>query len=249
MRILLNADIGESYGPWTMGDDESLMSVIDMANIACGGHASDPLTMTKTVRLALGHKVTLGAHPSYPDRLGFGRRPMVLPPEELSAHLIAQIGALQAIAKAEGGELSYVKPHGALYNTMIREAEVMRAVMKAVADVNKGLNKGLNLMILATARMDEHETLARSYGLTLIKEAFADRRYCANGELQDRKIPGSVYHEWGLIQAQVKQLVDNQSVTTDRGESIPIRAESLCVHGDNPESVRVAHAIRDLLNS
>ena len=205
MRILLNADIGESYGPWTMGNDELLMPVIDMANIACGGHASDPVTMSKTVRLALNHKVMFGAHPSYPDRLGFCIRTMVMPPFELTAHVIAQVGPLQAIAKAEGAALSYVKPHGALYNTMIKDPEVMVAVMQAVA----GLESNLKLMILATSRIAEHEELASHYGLSLIKEAFADRRYCMNGELQDRKIAGSVYTEWALIQAQVKQLIQS----------------------------------------
>jgi UPF0271 protein len=245
MRILLNADIGESYGPWQMGNDELLMPVIDMANIACGGHASDPLTMMKTVKLALDHKVTLGAHPSYPDRLGFGRRPMAMPPSELTSHVIAQVGALKAIAEAEGGKLSYVKPHGALYNTMIKDSEVMHAVMRAVA----GFDADLKLMILATARIEDHRLMANDYGLTLIQEAFADRRYCITGELQDRSIPGSVYHEWALIETQVKQLVENSSVTTDRGEPLSIHAESLCVHGDNPESVRVAHAIKSLLQS
>jgi UPF0271 protein len=245
MRILLNADIGESYGPWKMGNDELLMSVIDMANIACGGHASDPFTMMKTVKLALDHKVTLGAHPSYPDRLGFGRRAMAMPPSELTAHVIAQVGALKAIAEAEGGKLSYVKPHGALYNTMIKDAEVMHAVMHAVA----GFDGDLKLMILATARIEDHRRMANDYGLTLIQEAFADRRYCITGELQDRSIPGSVYHEWALIETQVKQLVENASVTTDQGDPLSIQAESLCVHGDNPESVRVAQAIKDLLQS
>lgn len=245
MRILLNADIGESYGPWTMGNDELLMPVIDMANIACGGHASDPVTMSKTVRLALNHKVMLGAHPSYPDRLGFGRRTMVMPPFELTAHVIAQVGALQAIAKAEGAALNYVKPHGALYNTMIKDPEVMVAVMQAVA----GLESNLKLMILATSRIAEHEELASHYGLSLIKEAFADRRYCMNGELQDRKIAGSVYTEWALIQAQVKQLIQSSSVTSESGKPLTVHAESLCVHGDNPESVRVAQAIKDLLQA
>lgn len=245
MRILLNADIGESYGPWQMGNDELLMPVIDMANIACGGHASDPCTMTKTVRLALDHKVILGAHPSYPDRLGFGRRAIAMAQSELTAHVIAQVGALKAITEAEGGKLSYVKPHGALYNTMIKDPAVMHAVMRAVA----GFNSDLKLMILATGRIAEYESMAGQYGLTLLREAFADRRYCITGELQDRSIPGSVYHEWALIEAQVKQLVEDSSVTTDVGEPISIQAESLCVHGDNPESVRVAHAVKDLLHS
>jgi UPF0271 protein len=152
---------------------------------------------------------------------------------------------LKAIAEAEGGKLSYVKPHGALYNTMIKDSEVMHAVMRAVA----GFDADLKLMILATARIEDHRLMANDYGLTLIQEAFADRRYCITGELQDRSIPGSVYHEWPLIETQVKQLVENSSVTTDRGDPLSIHAESLCVHGDNPESVRVAHAIKSLLQS
>lgn len=243
MTLRLNADIGESYGPWTMGDDAALMPVIDMANIACGGHASDPMTMRKTVRLALSHGVTLGAHPSYPDLLGFGRRPMAMPAAEIEAHVLAQIGALAAIIKAEGGVLSYVKPHGALYNTMIQKPEVMEAVMQAVSR----FDGQLQLMILSTSLIEQHIERAAAHGITLIREAFADRRYTESGELDDRANPGAVYHEWDDIAAQVKRLATQGEVVARNGETLKIQADSLCVHGDNPASIRTAGAIRTLL--
>jgi UPF0271 protein len=244
MTLLLNADIGESYGPWTMGNDAALMPVIDMANIACGGHASDPVTMQKTVRLALSHGITLGAHPSYPDLLGFGRRPMALPAGEIEAHVLAQIGALAAIIQAEGGQLSYVKPHGALYNTMIQNPEVMDAVMRAVSR----FDANLRLMILSTNQIAQHADKAAAYGLVLIREAFADRRYTETGELDDRANPGAVYHRWDDIAMQVQRLVTHGEVIARNGDILSIQADSLCVHGDNPESIRTAGSIRSLLD-
>ena len=245
MTLLLNADIGESFGPWTMGNDAALMPVIDMANIACGGHASDPVTMQKTVRLALSHGITLGAHPSYPDLLGFGRRPMALPVGEIEAHVLAQVGALAAIVKAEGGQLSYVKPHGALYNTMIQKPEVMDAVMRAVSR----FDHNLRLMILSTSQIEHHANKASEYGLELIREAFADRRYTETGELDDRANPGSVYHHWDDISAQVKRLAHHGEVITRTGHALKVQADVLCVHGDNPESIRTAGSIRALLET
>lgn len=244
MTLLLNADIGESYGPWTMGNDAALMPVIDMANIACGGHASDPVTMQKTVRLALSHGITLGAHPSYPDLLGFGRRPMALPAGEIEAHVLAQIGALAAIIQAEGGQLSYVKPHGALYNTMIQKPEVMDAVMRAVSR----FDANLRLMILSTNQIAQHADKAAAYGLVLIREAFADRRYTETGELDDRANPGAVYHRWDDIAMQVQRLATHGEVIARNGDILTIQADSLCVHGDNPESIRTAGSIRSLLD-
>ena len=241
--MLLNADVGESFGVWSMGDDRALMPVIDMANIACGGHASDPVTMRKTVQLALDHGVTLGAHPSYPDLLGFGRRPLPLTDNEIEAHVLAQVGALDAIARAEGGHLTYVKPHGALYNTMMIEDRVFLAVMRAVS----ALDADLALMVLATPRIAHHQSLAAEFGLTLLKEAFADRRYTEDGVLDDRDHPGAVYHEWDAIRHQVLQLQTKHIVTARNGQDIPIEADVICVHGDNPESIRTAAAIKSLL--
>ena len=241
----LNADVGESFGIWNMGDDAALMPVIDMANIACGGHASDPITMRKTVRLAMAHGVILGAHPSYPDLLGFGRRPLPLTSEEIEAHVLAQIGALHAIVRAEGGSLMFVKPHGALYNVMMTQDDVMRAVMRAVS----AFDSNLQLMILSTPRLGTHQKLADEFGLSLIREAFADRRYTAEGLLDDRKNPGAVYHQWEQIEQQVRRLQTEQTIVAKTGDLISVSADVICVHGDNPESIRTAAAIKALLEA
>ena len=166
----LNADVGESFGVWSMGNDASLMQHIDMANVACGGHASDPLTMSATVRLAKQCGVIVGAHPSYPDLLGFGRRPLSMPHSEAALHMIAQVGALQAIASAEGVQVDYVKPHGALYNCMMDDRSLMAELMTMLAQSQFDVP----LMILGTADHEEHAEMASEIGVKLLFEAFAD---------------------------------------------------------------------------
>jgi UPF0271 protein len=241
--VKLNADVGEGFGAWSMGDDAALMPHIDMANVACGGHASDPLTMQATVRLAKQHGVVVGAHPSYPDLLGFGRRPLPMPHSEAALHMLAQIGALQAIASAEGVDIEYVKPHGALYNCMMDDLELMAELMKSLAESQFDVP----LMILGTADHEAHARMASEIGVQLLFEAFADRRYTPGGRLQSRAIEGSVYHESQQILDQAERIIGDGSIRTSDGSLIRIPADALCVHGDNEESINTVKEFRKFL--
>ncbi|GMG86762.1 5-oxoprolinase subunit PxpA [Biformimicrobium ophioploci] len=238
----LNCDLGEGFGRWSICDEQQVMPYIDMANVACGYHAGDPLTMRATVRLALQHGVQVGAHPSYPDLAGFGRRSMECSSGEITAFTLYQIGALREICRAEGGKLSYVKPHGALYNDMMKDIVVMRALMTAIAQAGGDLP----LMILATADRVQHESLAAEYGVKLLFEAFADRRYTADCRLMPRSEPGAVLSSEADILKQVRHLA-NGSVTSDTGEEIALLADCLCVHGDNEEGIAMIKTIRAVL--
>ena len=239
----LNADVGESFGVWSMGDDATLMPHIDMANVACGGHASDPLTMRATVRLAKQCGVIVGAHPSYPDLLGFGRRPLSMPHPEAALHMIAQVGALQAIASVEGVQVDYVKPHGALYNCMMDDRSLMAELMTTLAQSQFNIP----LMILGTADHEEHADMASRIGVKLLFEAFADRRYTPEGRLQSRAIDGSVYHESQQILDQAERIIGDGSITTSVGSIIQIPVDALCVHGDNEKSINTAKEFRKFL--
>ncbi|MBE0505193.1 MAG: 5-oxoprolinase subunit PxpA [Marinospirillum sp.] len=231
--MLINADVGESFGAWPMGQDELLMPWLDQASIACGFHAGDPDVMAATVKLALEQGVEMGAHPSYPDLQGFGRRSMQLPPDEVQHLLLYQVGALQAIAQAEGGSIRYVKPHGALYNDMLRDPHLLDAVMQAVARLNQHQQHPLKLMLLARADNSAVIHKATEYELPLYFEAFADRAYTPEGLLMPRNQAGAVLHDLPAIQAQAQQLLRGQ----------PVKADSLCVHGDHPRAVEIAETL------
>lgn len=232
----LNCDLGENFGNWQLLDEREVMPFIHMANIACGYHAGDPVTIAETLRLAREFGVSVGAHPSYPDLMGFGRRSMACAPAEISAMLLYQVGALRELAAAEELALGYVKPHGALYNDMMRDEVVLRAVLLALQHCR------LPLMMMATPRNDHYRRLAEDYGVSLIFEAFADRRYTANGLLQPRAQPGAVLHAADEILQQVQALCAG-TVTASDGRRIHIEADSLCVHGDNAEAVAVIRRI------
>lgn len=238
----LNCDLGESFGSWQMGLDSDVMPHIDMANIACGFHAGDADVMARTLALAKQHNVTIGAHPSYPDLQGFGRRSMALSHSEIVNCMRYQIAALDGMALSAGVQLSYVKPHGALYNDMMAEPAVFAAVLEAVA----GYYKPLPLMILATARQQDFATLAKARGVALLFEAFADRRYSDEGTLMPRSQAGAVLHGDDML-AQVRQLVKHGSVTTVSGKQLALTADTLCVHGDNPAAIAQVQQIRALL--
>ena len=240
----LNCDLGESFGAWKMGLDNDVMPHIDMANIACGFHAGDSSVMAHTLKLAKQHNVMIGAHPSYPDKQGFGRRSMSMSVAELTQCLHYQIAALDGMAKVQGLTLSYVKPHGALYNDMMNNQQLLTTVMGAVASYPANLK----LMILATADAKLHQTMARHLGLTLILEAFADRQYTDQGQLVARNIPGSVHSKDALL-AQVKQLLTGKSVTTQSGKSLKLVADSICVHGDNPQGIAIIEEIKALCSA
>ena len=238
----LNCDLGESYGSWQMGLDAEVMPHIDMANIACGFHAGDADVMARTLALAKQHGVVIGAHPSYPDLQGFGRRSMALSHSEIVNCMRYQIAALDGMALSAGVTLSYVKPHGALYNDMMAKPAVFAAVLDAVA----GFYKPLKLMILATARQQEFAALAKAQGVSLLFEAFADRRYTDEGTLTPRSQAGAVLHADDML-AQVRQLVTQGTVTTASGQLLALQADTLCVHGDNQAAIAQVQQIRALL--
>ncbi|WP_355660030.1 5-oxoprolinase subunit PxpA [Halomonas salifodinae] len=244
-RLRLNADMGESLGPWVMGRDDELMPQVDLANVACGFHASDPDTMRATVRLAVAHGVTVGAHPAYPDLVGFGRRSLACRPEEIENLLLYQLGALAGICRAEGSRVGYVKPHGALYNDMMRDPAILEAVMRAVA----AYDPGLPLMVMATRDNAPAKGLAERHDLTLWFEAFADRAYDGEGRLVSRREPGAVHHDPAVIIDQARRIARGEPLTASDGSELVLEAETLCVHGDNPESIAAVVAIRQALNA
>lgn len=241
MTMKLNCDLGESFGMWKMGLDEQVMPHIDMANIACGFHAGDADIMASTLSLAKKHKVTIGAHPSYPDKQGFGRRSMAMSEKELTNCLHYQIAAIDGMAAVHGLTLEYVKPHGALYNDMMREEHTLNIVMQAVARYPKPLK----LMILATNQAAKHKALATELGIELILEAFADRQYTDEGKLVSRALAGSVLEKPALLK-QVKQLIEHGTVTTQSGQQLTLHADSLCVHGDNDAGIALIQEINAL---
>ena len=243
--IKLNADMGESFGPWVMGLDHEVMPFVDLANIACGFHASDPDVMRKTVKMAKDHSVSIGAHPAYPDLVGFGRRSMACSPGEIENLVLYQLGALAGICRAEGASVSYVKPHGALYNDMARNPEIFNAVARAV----RAFDPALPLMTLATRDTTSIRKLAEEQGITLWFEAFADRAYDEAGHLVSRAKPGAVHHAPETILDQAKRIATGQPLTASDGSDLVLKADTLCVHGDNEESIAAVRAIRDMLNA
>lgn len=240
--MLLNCDLGESYGAWTMGQDTKAMAYIDQANIACGFHAGDPLVIQNTLALAKQHNVMVGAHPAYPDLVGFGRRSLNCSGTELQALLHYQIAALDGMAKAQGLQLGYVKPHGALYNDMMAKPDILGNVMQAVATYPQPLH----LMLQATGKWSEHQAVADQLGLKLYFEAFADRTYEDDGHLVARSKPGAVHDHKGML-AQVKQLLSDGTITSINGNILELKVDSLCVHGDNDAGIAAIHEIRALL--
>ncbi len=243
MALKLNCDLGESFGSWTMGLDESVMPVIDQANIACGFHGGDPVTMLKTLELAKANNVEIGAHPAYPDLVGFGRRSMKMSSAELEASLLYQVAAIDGMAASMGLTLSYVKPHGALYNDMMAQPDVRKAIMKAIASYHRPLK----LMLQATPDHQSHQNEAAAMGLEVLFEAFADRCYADDGKLLARSIDGAVHNREKML-AQVKQLVDEGTLTTYSGHTLAINADTLCVHGDNIEGVKAIEAIKAIVS-
>lgn len=237
--IDLNSDLGESYGAWKMGDDAAMLDIVSSANIACGFHAGDPAGIFRTVQAATARQVTIGAHVSYPDRVGFGRRDMDLTSEDLIGDVIYQIGALQGMAKAAGTHVRYVKPHGALYNHIANHERQALAVIKAI----KMIDPTLVLMGLAGTKILD---LARVEGLNVVGEAFADRGYTPEGLLVSRQAPGAVLHDPQEIAARMLDFVRTGEITAQDGTRIQLAAQSICLHGDSPGAVVMAQAIRQL---
>ena len=241
-KMKLNCDLGESFGSWTMGLDADVMPWIDQANIATGFHAGDPMIMRRTLQLAKEHQVVVGAHPAYPDLVGFGRRSMACSEDEIIASLHYQVAAMDGMAQVAGVELSYVKPHGALYNDMMAKPEVRAAIVTALAQYHRPLT----LMLQATPEADTHRAEAQAAGIEVWFEAFADRCYADDGKLLSRRLEGAVHTREKML-AQVGQLCDKGTVTTVSGTELPLAADTLCVHGDNAEGVAAIRDIRALV--
>jgi UPF0271 protein len=238
----LNCDLGESFGAWTMGLDAEVMPHIDLANVATGFHAGDPLVIQHTLRLAGEHGVTVGAHPAYPDLVGFGRRSMICTREEIISKIHYQVAALDGMSTCAGLELRYVKPHGALYNDMMARTEVRTAILEALAEYHRPLA----LMLQATPEVELHRQEADRAGIEVWFEAFADRCYDDQGALVSRRLDGAV-HDRRKTLTQVEQLCNSGTVTTASGKRLAVAADTLCVHGDNLEAVQAIREIRALV--
>lgn len=240
--IDLNSDLGESYGAWRMGDDAAMLEVVSSANVACGFHAGDPAGILRTVKTAAQSGVAIGAHVSYPDLAGFGRRDMDIAPADLTADVVYQIGALSGLAAAVGSKVRYVKPHGALYNRIAVDAVQGAAVIAAL----KSVDPTLVLMGLAGAPILDQ---ARAAGLAVVAEAYADRAYTPAGHLVPRRETGALLHDASLIAARMVRLATEGVVEAIDGSVIRIDAQSICVHGDSPGAVAIAREVRGRLEA
>lgn len=241
MKIDLNCDMGESFGTYKLGYDEEVMPFVTSINVACGFHASDPGNMLHTIRLAKKHHIAIGAHPSFPDLVGFGRRNMGASPDEIRADTIYQIGALWAICQSEEVKLQHVKPHGALYNMAATDIRIAGAIAEAIQSVDPGLF----MVCLGKSQMVE---AARKAGAKYVEEAFADRAYTNEGTLVPRSKPGAVIHDINLVAERVMSMVKHQKITSIDGVEVPIVAQTICVHGDTPGAVEMIKLIRKLLD-
>ncbi|WP_129661654.1 LamB/YcsF family protein [Rothia uropygialis] len=241
MKVDLNSDSGESFGSWIMGDDAAMARIVSSLNVACGFHAGDPDVARTTCRAAAESGAAVGAHVSYPDLQGFGRRVMDMGHDELVNSVIYQIGALQAIAAASGTRVAYVKPHGALYNHIARDEAQARAVAEGIASVSTDLP----ILVLPHS---EIATAAETAGLRAVPEVFADRGYNSDGSLVSRREQGAVLHDADEIASRVVRMVKNGLVTAVDGSEIRVDAQSVCVHGDTPGAVEIARTIRRSLD-
>ncbi|MFZ9537553.1 MAG: 5-oxoprolinase subunit PxpA [Burkholderiaceae bacterium] len=237
----LNADMGESFGAWTMGNDAALMPLISSANIACGFHAGDPSTVRATVNLAAAQGVAIGAHPGLPDLQGFGRRTMSITPDEAYELVLYQAGALSAFAQAAGSQLHHVKAHGALYNMAAKD----RALSKAMAHAVKDLGRGVKMYVLAGSLMEEEARLA---GLQVRCEVFADRRYMPDGTLTPRSRPDALISDESESVAHVLRMVNQGHLIAVDGSKVPVSADTLCIHGDKATAVPFVRALREALS-
>jgi len=242
-QIDLNSDVGESFGNYKLGTDEQLIPLISSANIACGFHAGDPTVMKNSIKIAKENGVALGAHPGFPDLLGFGRRNMDVSLEEIMDYVIYQIGALQAFAAAQGMTLQHVKPHGALYNMAVKNMKIWEAIAEAVAAVDPRLV----LFVMAGPWQGDLEAIGAKHKIRLAFEFFGDRAYNPDGSLVSRKLPGAVIHDHEQVAEKVLKLVKESKVICIDGTEIELRAETICVHGDNPAALELVSHIRKSL--
>ncbi|HXV59585.1 MAG TPA: 5-oxoprolinase subunit PxpA [Vicinamibacteria bacterium] len=242
MRIDLNCDVGESFGIYRIGADyDELFEIVTSANVACGFHAGDPQIIDRTIAAAARHGVAVGAHPSHHDLRGFGRRPVQVNSEEIESDVLYQVGAILAFARAHGVALVHVKPHGALYNQAVEDEELASAIVRGVARVSRDLI----FVGLATSRVMREA--AEASGLRYAGEAFADRVYNPDGTLQSRRIEGSVITDPERAAAQAVSIASNRSVRAHDGTTVPLEAETLCLHGDNPKALENSRRVREAL--
>jgi 5-oxoprolinase (ATP-hydrolysing) subunit A len=241
MKIDLNCDLGESFGAYTIGKDEEMMNYVTSVNIACGFHAGDPLVMKRTVANAMKQKVKIGAHPGLPDIQGFGRRMIHISPEEAYALVQYQIGALHAFVKAQGGKLSHVKPHGALYNMAAKDYNLATSIAEAVFDLDPTLTLfGLSQSELTRA--------GEEVGLHVAHEVFADRAYLSDGSLTPRSLPNAVLHDEDEVEKQVLRMVEKQEVISIDGKIVSTKADTVCLHGDNEAALSLAKRLFNKLS-
>lgn len=239
-KINLNADMGESWGPYTIGADDALLKIVGSANIACGAHAGEPRIMDGTLRAARRQGVSVGAHPGYPDLRNFGRAPMDMPPEALRAELWAQIGALCAIGKVRGWPVTHVKPHGALNNQACKDADLARLIAEAIAGFDADL-------ILLAPILSPLAQAGQEAGLRVALEVFADRSYEADGQLTPRSIPGAVMHEPEAVKRHLTGMLEQGKILCRDGARIEAEFHSICVHGDGPAALAIAEAARQCI--
>lgn len=240
-KIDLNCDMGESYGAWKMGADAEVMPFITSANIACGFHAGDPATIRKTVRLAVERGVAVGAHPSLPDLMGFGRRAMRISPQEMYDLIIYQAGAVEAFARVAGTKLHHVKCHGALYNMAANDEALSEAMARAVKD----LGSGVMLYVLSRSKSFQ---IGQKAGLPVVGEVFADRGYSDDGSLAPRDQPGGLIEDAAASVKQVLAMIEQGYVTSLSGKRVPVAADTLCLHGDQPGAASFAQALRKVFS-
>lgn len=239
-RVDLNCDLGESFGAYTIGCDELVIPLVSSANVACGFHASDPVVMEKTVVMAAGAGIGVGAHPGFPDLMGFGRRNMVITPAEARAYTLYQLGALSGFCRAKGIALQHVKPHGALYNMAGKDYALARGICEAIKDFDP------SLIVLALSG-GELLRCARDMGLRAASEVFADRGYEEDGSLVSRKKEGAMITDENVAIERVVRMIREKTVTAVTGKDIPIEADSVCVHGDGPKALAFVEKIRAAL--
>lgn len=242
MRIDLNCDLGEGYGPWTMGDDAQILDCVTSANIACGGHAGDPQTMFRTLRLAADRGVKVGAHPGYADREGFGRRVIPMQAAEVGRMVVAQVGALAALARLAGTQVGYVKPHGALGNLAAADLTMASAIVAAV----KTMDPTLAILAISGTQL---ERAAREQGVAVFSEVFADRAYLPDGQLVPRSQAGAVLHDAKQAADRLVGFLKSGRMPVLGADAIALRADSICVHGDNAQAVEMARLIRARLQA
>ncbi|WP_122893211.1 5-oxoprolinase subunit PxpA [Arcobacter peruensis] len=240
MSIKLNCDMGESFGLYKIGLDEEIMPYINMANLACGFHAGDSVTMNKSVQLAKKNNVEIGAHPGYQDLVGFGRRSIACTQEEIISMLVYQVGALEAFCKMYDTKVTYVKPHGALYQDMMKDDAVFMAIIKAISSYNTNLK----LMILSSPRNHEYAKMAKEYNIELLFEVFADRNYNDNGSLVSRALDNAIIKDEADVISRIKSLKEKGTLLSISGKELSLQTDVLCVHGDTNNALEFIQILR-----